>query len=278
MTTRVLESIVRGQPTSDGAGVRLTRIIGQAALRHLDPFLLFDEFRSDDSEDYIAGFPPHPHRGFETVTTMLAGSMRHRDSVGNVGFLGPGSVQWMTAGRGILHEEMPEQEAGLLWGFQLWVNLPSDRKMTEPRYQDISVDEIPEVQVEGGTVRVIAGSLGSVTGPISGVDVAPLYLDLRLDADAGLEVAIPVGHRGFAYVYEGGGAVADGDLDRGELGVLSHEGELALRAGPEGMGLLVVAGRPLNEPIVQYGPFVMNTSQEIQEAVRDYQAGRFGRM
>lgn len=277
MTTRTLLTTVRGQATSDGAGVKLTRMIGQHALRHVDPFLMLDEFRSDRADEYIAGFPPHPHRGFETVTYMLAGAMQHKDNVGNEGHLGPGSVQWMTAGRGIVHEEMPEQEDGLMWGFQLWVNLPAARKMTAPRYQDIPASEVPEVAVDGGVVRVVAGAFGDVSGPVGGVDVEPLYLDLRLQAGATLSVPLPAGHRGFVYAYDGQGAVAGEDLDRGELGVLSDQGTLSVVAGAQGLRLLVVAGKPLNEPIVQYGPFVMNTQREIQEAIRDYQAGRFGR-
>ncbi len=277
MTSRTLTTTVRGQPTSDGAGVKLTRVIGQHALRNVDPFLLLDEFRSDVPDEYLAGFPPHPHRGFETVTYMLAGAMKHKDSVGNTGHLGPGSVQWMTAGRGIVHEEMPEQEDGLLWGFQLWVNLPAAKKMTAPRYQDIPADQIPQVSVPDGTVRVVAGAFGETTGPVGGVDVAPLYLDVQLDPGGSLDVDVPDGHRGFVYVFEGSGQVAHQDLGRGELGVLSDQGTLQLAAGAEGLRILVVAGKPLNEPIVQYGPFVMNTQREIQEAIRDYQAGRLGR-
>ncbi len=274
---RTLTAVVRGRAASDGAGVKLTRVIGQPALRNLDPFLMLDEFRSDVADDYLAGFPPHPHRGFETVTYMLAGAMRHKDSVGNEGVLGPGSVQWMTAGRGIVHEEMPEQEAGLLWGFQLWVNLPAAQKMRAPRYQDIPADEIPQVEVPGGSVRVVAGTFGGATGPVGGVHVEPIYLDVRLDAGAAQTVELPSGHEGFVYVYGGGGEVAGQVLERGLLGVLSHEGSLPLAAGAEGLKVLVVAGRPLNEPIVQYGPFVMNTQREIQEAIRDYQTGRLGR-
>ncbi len=276
MTWRTLTRTVRGRPTSDGAGVRLTRLVGQPDLADLDPFLLLDEFRSDVPQDYLAGFPPHPHRGFETVTYMLAGAMRHRDSVGNEGHLGPGSVQWMTAGRGIVHEEMPEQEDGLLWGFQLWVNLPAARKLTAPRYQDIAADRIPEVSLPGGLVRVVCGELGGAVGPVRGAAVEPTYLDVRLDGERSAEIPIPGGHAGFVYVYDGGGRVADQDLDRGQLGVLSREGALALRAGEAGLRVLVVTGRPIGEPIVHYGPFVMNTLREVQEAIRDYQAGRFG--
>ena len=277
MSVRQPVQIVTAHSVTDGAGVHLHRAIGTPHLEDLDPFLLLDEFRNDDPAQYIAGFPDHPHRGIETVTYMLAGAMRHGDNQGNAGRLGPGDVQWMTAGRGIVHSEMPEQEDGLMWGFQLWVNLPAARKMTAPRYQDIPASEVPEVAVDGGVVRVVAGAFGDVSGPVGGVDEEPLYLDLRLQAGATLSVPLPAGHRGFVYAYDGQGAVAGEDLDRGELGVLSDQGTLSVVAGAQGLRLLVVAGKPLNEPIVQYGPFVMNTQREIQEAIRDYQAGRFGR-
>src|SRR5262249_31204137 len=215
---------VRGQPTSDGAGVKLTRVIGQRELDVLDPFLMLDEFRSDTASDYLAGFPNHPHRGFETVTYMLAGRMRHGDNQGNSGLLTAGSVQWMTAGRGILHSEMPEQEDGLMWGFQLWVNLPAKDKMTAPRYQDIAPDRIPEVELApGARVRVIAGAVAGATGPVQGVATAPVYLDLRLAQGAQAEIPLPVGHNAFVYVYEGQARIGDGShsqLQRGDLGVL----------------------------------------------------------
>lgn len=268
---------VRGQATSDGAGVRLTRVLGQPALGHLDPFLLLDEFRSDEPGDYIAGFPEHPHRGFETVTYMLAGRMRHRDSQGNSGVLGPGGVQWMTAGRGIIHSEMPEQEDGLLWGFQLWVNLPALDKMAAPRYQDIQADAIPETAPAAGvSARVIAGRFNGVAGPVSAVATEPLYLDLTLAADASVEVPLEERYSAFVYVYDGTVSVAGTLLERGELGVLARRGEhVALSAGPEGARLLLVAGRPLDEPLARYGPFVMNTEAELAQAVEDFRAGRF---
>jgi len=275
---RTVARVVRGQPASDGAGVKLLRVIGSGALPDLDPFLLLDEFRSDDANDYIAGFPEHPHRGFETVTYMLAGRMRHGDNQGNKGLLGPGSVQWMTAGRGIVHSEMPEQEAGLMWGFQLWVNLPSRDKLTEPRYQDIAPERIPEVQVPGANVRVIAGEFSGTRGPVQAPTTEPVYLDLRLDAGATVEAQLPESHNAFVYVYEGATEVGESagakPVNRGELGVLSGGNRFRARAAGAAAKLLLVAGRPLNEPVARYGPFVMNTPAEIQQALVDYQAGR----
>ncbi|MDX1431665.1 MAG: pirin family protein [Gammaproteobacteria bacterium] len=265
-------------PTSDGAGVRLNRVIGGPVLPDLDPFLLLDEFRSDRADDYIAGFPDHPHRGFETVTYMLAGRMRHGDNQGNSGLLGPGSVQWMTAGRGIVHSEMPEQEDGLMWGFQLWVNLPARDKMTAPRYQDIAPQAIPEVQAgEGVVVRVIAGRLGEVEGPVQATATAPIYLDVKLGADAAAALALPVGHNAFVYVFEGTARVGPGTgtrVARGELGVLGDGAGAALAAEDGPARAIVVAGRPLGEPVVRYGPFVMNSEAEIRQAVSDFRAGR----
>ncbi|MBS0590365.1 MAG: pirin family protein [Proteobacteria bacterium] len=278
-THRQIARIVRGLPTSDGAGVKLTRVIGQPALDMLDPFLMLDEFRSDSGSDYIAGFPEHPHRGFETVTYMLAGRMRHGDNQGNSGLLTPGSVQWMTAGRGIVHSEMPEQEDGLMQGFQLWVNLPAKDKMTTPRYQDIAPERIPEVSLAPGVkARIIVGEQAGVRGPVDNVATDPLYLDVHLDAGASSEIAIPAGHNGFIYVYEGRATVgesASGDLVRGDLGVLSAGGEKVCIAAPIPTRAIVVAGRPLNEPVAKYGPFVMNTQQQIIQAVEDFRAGRF---
>jgi redox-sensitive bicupin YhaK (pirin superfamily) len=268
---------LRGRPTSDGAGVRMTRVIGTPALDHFDPFLLLDEFRSDNPDDYIAGFPDHPHRGFETVTYMLAGNMKHGDNQGNTGMLGPGSVQWMTAGRGIVHSEMPQQENGLMWGFQLWVNLPASDKMTMPRYQDIQGDEIPETEVAPGVrARVIAGELAGVKGAVTKVATEPVYYDLHFDAGASLTVPLPESHNAFLYVYQG--AMQAGPeatpVDRGELALLSHGDSVELLAGEEPSRLILVAGKPLNEPIARYGPFVMNTTDELKQAFYDYQNGR----
>jgi len=268
--------IVKGRPASDGAGVKLTRVIGGQALPDLDPFLLLDEFRSDKSSDYLAGFPDHPHRGFETVTYMLAGRMRHGDNQGNTGLLRPGSVQWMTAGRGIVHSEMPEQENGLMWGFQLWVNLPAKDKMTAPRYQDIEPEAIPVVKMPGGaTVRVIASKVGDASGPVSAVATDPTYLDVALPAGARFEHALPQEHAGFVYVFEGALKVGHEPVRRGELAVLGAGKRVALAAAAEAGRAILVTGRPLREPIAKYGPFVMNTEMEIVEAIRDYQAGKF---
>jgi redox-sensitive bicupin YhaK (pirin superfamily) len=270
--------IVRGQAASDGAGVKLTRVIGGQQLSELDPFLLLDEFRSDSADDYIAGFPEHPHRGFETVTYMLAGRMRHGDNQGNTGLLGPGSVQWMTAGRGILHSEMPEQEAGLMWGFQLWVNLPAKDKMTAPRYQDIPADKVPDVDAgKGVRVRVIAGEFAGTKGPVQGVATEPVYLDVRVEAGKQVEVPLPAGHHAFAYVYQGTANIGpEGkELVRGDLAVLGDGETVVARAGAGPAAFIVVAGKPLNEPVARYGPFVMNSRAEIIQAFEDFNAGRF---
>ncbi|MGN2253283.1 pirin family protein [Frateuria sp. GZRe12] len=277
MSQRTISRRVRGIDTNDGAGVKLKRIIGQPNLDMLDPFLLLDEFRSDRAGDYLAGFPEHPHRGFETVTYMLAGHMRHGDNHGNQGDLGPGSVQWMTAGRGILHSEMPQQENGLMWGFQLWVNLPAADKMTAPRYQDIAPERIARVEPAPGVqARVIAGRLGEAVGPVQGIATDPLYLDITLAAGARFELDLPEAHHAFAYVFEGESAEVGGEpLSRGELAVLSEGDRLTLGAGTSAARLLVVAGRPLNETVARYGPFVMNTPAQIQEAIADFRAGRF---
>ncbi|MGH7155514.1 MAG: pirin family protein, partial [Acetobacteraceae bacterium] len=278
---RPVVKLVRGMPASDGAGVRLNRVIGGPALPDLDPFLMLDEFRSDDAADYLAGFPDHPHRGFETVTYMLAGRMRHGDNQGNTGLLRPGSVQWMTAGRGIVHSEMPEQEDGLMWGFQLWVNLPAVRKMTAPAYQDIAPESIPEVVTDGGArIRVIAGRFGATAGPVQAPDTQPVYLDITLPQGVALTCPLPAMHAGFAYVFDGTAQIgSDGaakPVARGELAVLSEGGQVRLVAGDTGARLLLVAGRPLREPVVKHGPFVMNTREEIRQAVADFSSGAFG--
>jgi quercetin 2,3-dioxygenase len=271
---RRIARVVRGRPTSDGAGVRLTRVIGGPELPDLDPFLLLDEIRGDEADAYGAGFPNHPHRGFETVTYMLAGRMRHRDSRGHEGLLLPGSVQWMTAGRGLVHSEMPEQQNGLLWGFQLWVNLPARDKRIEPRYQEFPREEVPELALgEGATVRVIAGEIDGVEGPVRGVATAPIYLDVELRPGGDLEIDVPADRQGFAYAYDGAIAIQGDPLATGELGVLAAGDRLRL-ASDEGGRALVVAGRPLRERVVRYGPFVMNTRQEIAEAIDDFNAGR----
>ena len=277
---RRVSRVLSGYPATDGAGVRMTRVIANPELDHFDPFLLLDEFRSDDPDDYIAGFPDHPHRGFETVTYMLAGSMEHRDNQGNTGILGPGSVQWMTAGRGIVHSEMPRQEDGLMWGFQLWVNLPATSKMTQPRYQEFPAGGVPEVKVgEGVSVRIIAGTVAGVDGPVTGVATDPLYLDVTMEAGADASFDVPVTHNAFIYAY--GGALGVGDdgpvsVARGQIALLEHgTGHTVTIKARDDSRLLLVAGKPLNEPIARQGPFVMNTMAELQQAFRDFQSGRF---
>jgi hypothetical protein len=268
---------LRGMPTSDGAGVRLTRVIGTQQLPDLDPFLMLDEFGSDKPGDYIAGFPSHPHRGFETVTYMLDGRMRHKDNHGNEGLLTPGSVQWMTAGRGIVHSEMPEQEEGLMRGFQLWVNLPAKDKMTAPQYQEFSADRIPEAQPsEGVRVKVIAGRVGDVVGPVSQPATDPTYLDIALEPGKSFEHAVSRDHNAFVYVYQGVVHVDGEDVvPKGDLLVFGPGDAIRVTAGSAAVRLILVAGRPLNEPVARHGPFVMNTREEIMQAFADYQAGKF---
>ncbi len=283
MSLRRIEKTVRGMATSDGAGVKLTRVIGQPALMELDPFLLLDEFGTDKPEDYIGGFPSHPHRGFETVTYMLDGRMRHQDNHGHQGVLGPGSVQWMTAGRGIVHSEMPEQQQGRMRGFQLWINLPARDKMMPPRYQEYAADQIPLVPADllpsGVAVKVIAGSCRGVRGPIEQPATDPLYLDLSLAADCSVEVPVPTGQTAFVYVYEGSVAMSvTGDAARivaPMLAVLSDGDVVLLRGGAVASRAILVSGRALGEPVARYGPFVMNTRDEIKRAVEDFNNGRF---
>ena len=276
MGERNVEKIVRGQKTSDGAGVRLVRVIGTGALPDLDPFLMLDEFGSDDPNAYLAGFPDHPHRGFETVTYMLAGRMRHADSKGNVGLLEPGSVQWMTAGRGIVHSEMPEQQEGLMRGFQLWVNLPARDKMCQPAYQDLAPETIPVFEPgDGNRVKILAGRYAGIAGPVKTGATAPLYLDIHLVPQTQMAIPIELGHAAFVYVYEGGAVAGTKPLGKGELGLLGAGDRVTLRTGDEPAKLLVVAGKPLREPVAKYGPFVMNTEAELHQAFADYRAGRF---
>jgi hypothetical protein len=275
MTLRPIVSTQRGQATSDGAGVRLVRVIGTPALDHLDPFLLLDEFRSDDASDYLAGFPDHPHRGFETVTYMLAGEMEHRDHAGNRGRLTAGSVQWMTAGRGIIHSEMPQQREGLMWGFQLWINLPASQKMTAPRYQDIPPERIPVVEKDGARVRVVAGGFGDVVGPVRDVVTAPLYLDVALRAGASFECPLAGDRNAFVYVFDGAVEVGETQLERGTLGILGDGDALRAAARSQPGRFLLVAAQPLREPIARMGPFVMNTRAELIQAVDDLQSGNF---
>jgi len=277
---RRVERIVRGMPTSDGAGVKLTRVIGQPQLADLDPFLMLDEFGTDKPEDYIAGFPDHPHRGFETVTYMLDGRMRHRDNHGNEGVLVPGSVQWMTAGRGLVHSEMPEQEEGRMRGFQLWLNLPAREKMTAPRYQEFGPARIPTVTpTEGVRVKVIAGRVADTPGPISQPATDPTYLDVEVLPGVTFSHPLPEGHAAFLYVFEGSVRVGAQTVKAQELAVLGEGSEVRLEgitAGAEGGArAILVAGRPLREPVAKYGPFVMNTQQELMQAFQDFQSGKF---
>ncbi len=270
---------IRGIATSDGAGVRLTRVIGSAAMPMLDPFLMLDEFGSEKPGDYIGGFPSHPHRGFETVTYMLDGRMRHEDNHGNEGLLTPGSVQWMSAGRGIVHSEMPEQEQGLMRGFQLWVNLPASEKMSEPKYQEFNAEQIPLMSLSNGAqIKVIAGQIGDVVGPVKQPATEPLYFDVLLDAGQDFEHALPEEHNAFVYVYEGALNIVIGDekhsVETRELASLTQGNSVRFEAS-ETTRFIFVAGKPLNEPVARYGPFVMNTQAEIRQAVDDFQAGRF---
>jgi redox-sensitive bicupin YhaK (pirin superfamily) len=275
MTTRSVVRVESAMPTSDGAGVRLFRALGTPRVPDLDPFLMLDEFRSDQPDDYLAGFPNHPHRGFETVTYMLAGRMEHKDSIGNTGDLGPGDVQWMTAGRGIVHSEFPRQDAGLMWGFQLWVNLPAKDKMTPPRYQDIPASRIPEVRTDAGVVRVLAGTYGGVTGPVEGVATRPTMLDADLADGASLVLPAPEGQNAFVYAFEGAPRLGEAGkpLPRGNLAILSP-GDGIRVSGPG--RVLLLSGTPLREPIARHGPFVMNTREQIVQAFDDFRAGRFG--
>ena len=270
-TTRSIQKVIQGVQTTDGAGVNLTRIIGSMELNMLDPFLLLDEFGSDNPKDYIAGFPPHPHRGFETITYMLNGKFRHKDSAGNEGYLTDGSVQWMTAGRGVIHSEMPEQTEGLVRGFQLWLNLPKEKKMIEPAYNDISAERIPKVDFEGGRARIISGKFLGITGP-GKPHTGMLYYDIVLDLSTHFTMPIDNGWNAFIYIYEGS-VQLDREVNKGHLIVLDQEGELDLTAGQKGAKFIVVAGEPLNEPVARGGPFVMNSKGEVLKAFEDYQNG-----
>ena len=267
--------VVSAEATHDGAGVSLSRALGNRALDMLDPFLMLDEFQSDDPNDYLAGFPSHPHRGFETVTYMIDGAMEHQDNVGNRGRLGPGGAQWMTAGHGIVHSEMPKQERGLMWGFQLWVNLPRARKLVAPRYQDIAPTSIPEIDHEGAKVRVVAGSAFGAVGPVAGIDVEPVFLDVTLEERRSVRHALPEGHTAFVYVTRGAVRVGPKRLEvrQGQLAVLG-EGAFFGAEGERGGGrVLVFAGRPLREPVARRGPFVMSTQAELRQAFEDYRTG-----
>lgn len=277
--SRRIEALVAGYATSDGAGVRLTRLLTQKLQRRLDPFLMLDAFGSDDAEDYIAGFPDHPHRGFETITYMLDGRMRHRDSAGHEGVLGPGGVQWMTAGRGVIHSEIPEQTAGRMEGFQLWLNLPAADKMCVPWYRDFAAAELPAYRTAAGAaVTVIAGTSRDVQGAVSRPQTQPLYLDIALPAGVAFEERLAAELNAFIVVYRGAVTVADEMVTALQLGVLDTDpaADGVRLLAREDSRLLLVAGKPLHEPIVQHGPFVMNDEQEIYQAISDYRQGRLG--
>jgi redox-sensitive bicupin YhaK (pirin superfamily) len=275
---RGVERLINGQFVMDGAGVKINRVLTQALQRRLDPFLMLDAFGSDKPGDYIAGFPEHPHRGFETVSYMIKGSMRHRDSVGNEGLITDGGVQWMTAGRGVAHSEMPEQTDGLMEGFQLWLNLPAKDKMTAPWYRDIPSEQIPRFATDtGATVQVIAGESHGVAGAVQRAHTEPLYLDIELAANATFEQPLPPGHNAFIYVFRGQVVVDEHCVTQSRMAILANnpdaDGVRIVAAQPS--RLILIAGRPLNEPIAQHGPFVMNTQDELRQAVADFQAGRF---
>ncbi|HEY8696568.1 MAG TPA: pirin family protein [Rhizomicrobium sp.] len=272
---RTIARKVKGMPTEDGAGVKLTRLVGSPYLPDVDPFLMLDTFRSDNPKDYIAGFPEHPHRGFETVSYMIKGSIAHRDNHGGQGLVTDGGVQWMTAGRGVAHSEMPAQTDGQMFGFQLWINLQAAEKMREPWYADIPAAAIPEFRVGAATVKLVAGEWNGHAGPAPDRSTEPFLADIRLAANAGADIPLPDGHAGFIYVFEGELRVEGERVGAGEVGVLSDGGALSVSALEAGARFLVVAGKPIGEPVAKYGPFVMNTQDEIRRAIHDYQSGRF---
>ncbi|AFT68375.1 Pirin-like protein [Alloalcanivorax dieselolei B5] len=278
MKDRQVLHTIRAMETSDGAGVRLKRALGQNPAVRLDPFLMLDAFSSDNPDDYIAGFPPHPHRGFETVTYLVEGHMRHRDHLGNEGDLQQGGVQWMTAGRGIIHEEMPQQEDGLLRGFQLWINLPAAEKMKPAGYRDIHDREIPRLDLAtGGQIKAIAGKVDlageSLTAPVHGGSTDPLYLDVILRPGESVAVPLTPGYNAFLYLFEGAVTVAEDTVSVDHVAVLTDGDRVTLVAGRDGARLLLLTGRPLGEPVAQYGPFVMNTQEELEQALQDYRNG-----
>ncbi|WP_018152631.1 pirin family protein [Leeia oryzae] len=278
-TSRGVERLVRGMPTSDGAGVRLLRVLTQDLQRRLDPFLMLDEFRSDNPNDYIAGFPDHPHRGFETVTYLIAGCMQHRDNHGGAGLLETGGVQWMVAGKGIIHSEMPQQKEGRMQGFQLWLNLPAKDKMTTPGYQDIPYESLTHFRTQTGVSgALIAGRIGVLVGPVEKPHTEPLLVDLTLPAGSRIHLPIPAGHNAFAYVFDGEAMIGDQPVAMQTMALLDNQaadGVTLANTKETPVRIYLVAGHPLNEPIAQYGPFVMNTRAELEQAFMDYQSGKF---
>ncbi|MFV9475426.1 pirin family protein [Advenella sp. RU8] len=276
---RKVEHLVVGQPTSDGAGVKLTRVLTQNLQRRLDPFLMLDNFGSDNANDYIAGFPDHPHRGFETITYMIAGRMKHRDSAGNEGLLENGGVQWMVAGKGVIHSEIPQQEEGVMEGFQLWLNLPARNKMTQPWYRDIKAEELPKFRThEDVNVTVISGSSHGVTGAVTREVTEPLYLDLHMPTGSRFAQPLAATHNAFAYVYRGEVTIAGKAVPVQRMAILDNNAQadgVVIEASADAR-VLLIAGQPLNEPIAQYGPFVMNTKEELYQALQDFRDGNFG--
>jgi len=278
MTIRELKQVIASIPAADGAGVKLRRSLGSSQLARHDPFLMLDEFYSDDPDDYLAGFPAHPHRGFETVTYMLDGHMRHQDNFGNTGDLGPGDVQWMSAARGIIHSEMPQQTEGRMRGFQLWLNLPAKEKMKPAAYRDIGAAQIPVVKLKDGVeVKIIAGKLADTLGAVNGGSTDPHYYDVRLAPGAVFEAPLPAGHAAFLYAYEGEALVGEAakPLSNRAAGLLSDGERVRIAAADKGARVLLLAGKPIREPVVQYGPFVMTSREEIEQAIADYQSGAF---
>jgi redox-sensitive bicupin YhaK (pirin superfamily) len=273
MTYRNVQKIVRAHAVTEGAGVTVQRTIGTPALRNLDPFLMLDHFSSDDPDDYIAGFPDHPHRGFITLTYMLDGHMLHKDSMGNQGDLQSGGAQWMKAASGVIHSEMPQQTAGLMRGFQLWINLPAREKMSEPAYQEFSPAAIPEHSGDGARVKVLSGQYAEIRGPIDDPHTHVQYLDVTLDAGATFSHPLAAGLQAFVYVFEGSAMLADTPLPQHTFAALGDGDTFRITAGEPNARFILVAGNPIGEPIEQYGPFVMNNQAEIQRAMADYQAG-----
>jgi redox-sensitive bicupin YhaK (pirin superfamily) len=274
-SNKTIDQYVLGQLGSDGAGVKLRRIVTHEHHRRLDPWLMLDEFGSEKADDYMAGFPPHPHRGFETITYMLAGRMEHQDNRGNRGVVESGGIQWMRAGKGIIHSEMPAQEAGLMRGFQFWLNLPSEQKLSDPDWADVAPNDIPVLSGKGYAVKVIAGKFAELMGPIQRDVTQPMILDVKVAEAKSLSFEIPAGHHSYCYVYDGQIEIASNPLGLAELAILSQEGDrLVVEAKPKS-GFLLVSGKPLHQPIVASGPFVMNNEAEIRQAFSDYRAGRF---
>ena len=275
MNDRTIRQIIPSHPASDGAGVKIQRIVGRGQ-HDLDPFLMLDEIRSDAREDFVAGFPPHPHRGIETLTIMLDGGFEHQDHMGHRAAIRPGGAQWMSAGRGVIHSEMPLPGEGRIHGFQLWINLPAADKLREPDYAQAEAAELPTIALDGGSLRIIAGTYRDMASPIARTACEATVLELRLEAGATFHWNPPAGHRALLRPYAGHVGLGDPAatrIDSGRMAVLEGDGEIVITAGEQGAGLLLLSGRPLGEPIVQYGPFVMNTAEEIRQAIRDYQSG-----